>query len=182
MFIMLEILEVTMKKIIFVIMFISLMISFSFAQYKSELDNQNVGMPQIFKTNDNNILGFFNPENFSMKHSYSMSYNSFAGMALGVYTNTMSYKFSEDLNVSADISLAHAGLGSYNKALSDQLTGLYLSRAELNYRPFDNFIIQLRYERPQYPYYGYYNPFYGYSRYSGYGGRYDDPFNNGFMR
>jgi hypothetical protein len=177
MFIILKIIGGTMKKILFVIFFISLMISCSLAQFKSELDNQNVGMPQIFKPNDNSILGIFNPENFSMKHSYSMSYNSFAGMALGVYTNSISYKFSEDLNVLADISLAHTGFGNYNKALSDQLTGLYLSRAELNYRPFDNFIIQLRYERP--PYYGYgYNPFYGYSRYSRY---YDDPF-VGFTR
>ena len=162
-----------MKKVLFVILFTTLMISFSFAQFKSELDNKNVGMPQIFKTNDNTILGFINPENFSMKHSYSMSYNSFAGMALGVYTNTMSYKFNEDLNVVADISLAHSGLGTYNKALSDQLTGISLSRAELNYRPFDNFIIQLRYEKAPYGY-GYYNPFYGY--YSRYGSRYDDPF------
>ena len=169
-----------MKKMLLVAIFISLVISCSFAQFKSELDNKDVGMPQIFKTNDNSFLGIFNPENFSMKHSYSMSYNSFASMALGVYTNSMSYKFSEDLNVVADISLAHAGLGSYNKALSDQLTGLYLSRAELNYRPFDNFIIQLRYERP--PYYGYgYSPFYGYyNRYGG-GRYYEDPF-SGFTR
>ena len=169
-----------MKKTLFIVVFMSLMVSLSFAQYKSELDNKDVGMPQIFKTSDNTILGIINPENFSMKHSYSMSYNSFAGMALGVYTNTMSYKFSDNLNVSADISLAHAGLGNnYNKALADQLTGLYLSRAELNYKPFDNFIIQLRYEKP--PYYGYgYNPYYGY--YNRYGGsRYEDPFNS-FMR
>jgi hypothetical protein len=94
-------------------------------------------------------------------------------MALGVYTNTMSYKFNEDLNIVADISLVHAGLGTNNKALSDQLTGIYLSRAELNYRLFDNFIIQFRYEKSPYGY-GYYNPFYGY--YSRYGSRYDDPF------
>jgi hypothetical protein len=164
-----------MKKVLFITMLVILAVSFSFAQFKSELDNKNVGMPQILKSNDNTVLGFINPENFSMKHSYSMSYNSLAGMALGVYTNTMSYKFNENLNIEADISLAHAGLGSYSKALADQLTGLYLSRAEINYRPYDNFIIQLRYERPTYPYYGYYNPFYGY--YSRYGSRYyDDPF------
>lgn len=160
-----------MRKVLFITMIITFMVSFSFAQFKSELDNKNVGMPQILKSNDNTFLGFINPENFSMKHSYSMSYNSFAGMALGVYTNTMSYKFSDNLNVEADVSLAHAGLGSYSKAFADQLTGLSLSRAEINYKPFDNFIIQLRYEKPPY---GYYNPFYGY--YSRYGSRYDDHF------
>lgn len=169
-----------MKKISIHLFIFSLFISISTAQFKSELENSNAGYPQILKSQENTILGLFNPENFTMRHSYTMSYSSFGGygIALGIYTNSMSYKFSDNLNASADISLIHSPFSSFNKGVTDKLTGIYLTKAELNYKPYDNFIIQLRYE--QLPYNYFYNPFYyGINRY----GYFYDPFySNSFLR
>ena len=164
-----------MRKTYLVLALFVFAISFSFSQYKSDLENQDSGLPAILKSQENTILGLFNPENFSMKHSYTMSYSSFGsqGIALGMYTNSMSYKFTDNLNVKADISLIHSPFSSYSKGVTDKLTGIYLSNAEVNYKPYDNFIIQLRYNRL--PYSSYYDPFNSnYSRF----GYYNDPFSS----
>lgn len=161
-----------MKKILIYFLFTFVFTTLSLSQFKSELENANSGYPTILKSQENTFLGLFNPENFSMKHRYTMSYSSLGGngIALGIYTNTMSYKFSDNLNASADISLIHSPFSSYNKGVTDKLTGIYLTRAELNYKPYDNFIIQFRFD--QIPY-NYFNPFYyNYGR-SGY---FDNPF------
>jgi hypothetical protein len=161
-----------MKKLTIYLALIIIATSYSISQLKTDLDNKDSGYPTILKSQENTILGLFNPENFSMKHSYSMSYSSFGGngIALGIYTNSMSYKFNDQLNVKTDISLIHSPFSSYSKGVTDQLTGLYLTKAELNYKPYDNFIIQLRYDRIPY---NSYDPFY-----SSYGRRsfYNDPF------
>ncbi len=148
-----------MKKLSVYLLLLMLSTFSLFSQYKSEVENRESGYPAILKSQENTILGLFNPENFSMKHSYSMSYSSFGGqgLALGIYTNSMSYKFNDQLNAKADISLVHSPFSSYSKGVTDKLNGIYLSKAELNYKPYDNFIIQLRYQ--QLPY-NYYNPFY----------------------
>jgi len=164
-----------MRKIYLLLAVFVFTASFALCQYKSELENQNGGMPQILKSQENTILGLFNPENFSMKHSYTMSYSSLGGngLALGMYTNSMNYKFTENLNVRADVSLIHSPFSSYSKGVTDNLTGIYLSRAEINYKPYDNVYIQLKYNKSPY---SYYDPLYsGLNRY-GYLGYYNDPF------
>jgi hypothetical protein len=96
-----------------------------------------------------------------------MSYSSFGenGVALGVYTNNMSYKFSENLNVEADISFVNSPYSSFGETHSKQINGIYLSRAQLNYKIADNFKVMIRYNQVPNSYYspyGYsgYNPFY----------------------
>jgi hypothetical protein len=79
------------------------------------------------------------------------------------------------LNVKTDISLIHSPFSSYSKGVTDQLTGIYLTNAEVNYKPYDNLIIQLRYNKSPYSYYDPFNS--NYSRY----GYYNDPF-SGFSR
>lgn len=112
------------------------------------------------------LLGFINPQNFQMNHSFNMSYTSFGGegLALGIYTNSMSYQFAENLNIEADISFVNSPYSSLGEEHSKQLNGIYLSRAQLNYKPSENMFITIQYN--QLPYnYGFYSP-YKYSRYS----------------
>ena len=105
-------------------------------------------------------LGLFNPENFSMHQSYSMSYTSFAsqGIALGRYTNSMDYKFSDKLDARVDVSLQHSPYSTLDKGMMNSFTGIFLDRAELNYKPADNFLLRISY-RQMPAYYGYYSPF-----------------------
>jgi hypothetical protein len=105
------------------------------------------------------ILGFFDPERFHMHHTFSLSYQTFGGqgMSLGTYTNSMTYDFSDRLNARADVSLLYSpyntfsGLGGKGKT---DLSSIFLSRAEVNYRPWDNVMLQVQFR--QLPYGGYF--------------------------
>lgn len=106
-------------------------------------------------------LGFFNPENFSMHQSYSMSYTSFSsqGVALGRYTNSMDYKFSDKLDARVAVSLQHSPYSTLDKGMMNSLTGIFLDRAEINYKPMDNMSVRISYRQVPSYYYGYNSPF-----------------------
>jgi hypothetical protein len=67
------------------------------------------------------------------------------GMALGVYTNSMSYKFSDNLNVQTDISIVNSPYNNFSKNFQNNINGIYLSRAALNYKPFKDMSISIQY-------------------------------------
>jgi len=156
-----ELVEVFMKILIFLIGFSLL----SFAQYKDNGFPKEEIKSGIFNRSSNSLFSFLTDENFSMKHSVSMSYSAFAGqgIALGVYTNSMMYKFSDDLNIQLDASIINSPYSTFGKELQNSINGLYLSRAAINYRPWKDVFISLQYN--SYPFLGsrsYYNPFYNY--------------------
>ena len=147
------------------------------AQFKSTIDPRPSVTESILRTGDGNFLsGLFDPSKFNMQHSFSLSYASFAGqgMSLGVYTNSMQYKFSDKLDVRTDISLMTSPFNSLGKDAQSSLNGLFLNRAELNYRPWKNTLFQISYRQIPASYwlgsgYGYgvggINSFYGIDRY-----------------
>jgi len=162
-----------MKKIFLIIISLSVL---SFAQFK----DQNIFKPSVTDAitapTSNLILGIFNPNNFQMHHSYNLSYSSFGnnGIALGVYTNSMFYKFSNKLNVQLDASLVHSPYNSLGKNYQNNLNGIYLSKAQINYNPSKDFHISIQYRNLPYSYYNpyfYYYPFgrsiYGYDPFWG---------------
>jgi hypothetical protein len=146
------------------------------AQFKSTIDPRPTVTESILRTGDGNFLsGLFDANRFNMHHSFSLSYATFGGqgMSLGVYTNSMQYKFSDDLDVQTDISLMTSPFNSLGKDAQSSLNGLFLNRAELNYRPWKNTLFQISYR--QYPStywlggYGYgvggYHSMYGFDRF-----------------
>lgn len=120
----------------------------------------------------NLILGFFNPKNFTMSHSFNVSMlsSSYGNLSLATYTNTMNYQFSKKLSVSADVSMQYSPFASsvygtgYSNQLQKDYSGLFLSRASVDYKISDNSFIKFEYRNVQNDPYGY-NPFYGYDRY-----------------
>ncbi len=165
-----------MKKLLFVI--IVLFAAVSYAQFKDPAFPTSNIKDGIVDYSSGSLFGFLNSENFSMRHSIGMSYSSFAGqgIALGTYTNSMMYRFSEDLNVQFDASIVHSPYSTLGKEFQNDLSGIYISRAALNYRPWKDFSIHFQYN--QYPGSYYYNPFSGYYNRGSYG--YYDPFYNPF--
>ncbi len=157
--------EKTMKKIAVLSVLILVMSSLSYAQFKDQLSNSsNVGNSLIQPDDSNGLLfGIFNPANFAMRQSISMSYMTLGsqGIALGMYTNSMSYKISNPLSISADVSLLNSPYSSLGSNFSKGLNGIYLTRADLNYHPTNNFQIDLQFN--QNPMYRYYNPYYYYN-------------------
>jgi hypothetical protein len=119
-----------------------------------------------------NLFGFLNPENFHMNHQFSLSYSAFGnqGLALSIYTNSILYNITDNLDVQTDISFVNSPYSTLGKDFQNSLTGIYLSRAAVNYKPWKDVSISVQYRNLPY---SYYNPFY-----SGYGRNrfYYDPF------
>jgi len=109
----------------------------------------------------------FNPEYFRMSHSFEMS--AFAGggfsSSLAMYTNSLLWKFGEDLAARADVAIAYSpfsdGPGSAG-SLSRSSPRVFLRNAEISYRPLENMNIQLSVRQSPY---GYYASPYGYYPY-----------------
>ncbi len=155
-----------MKKIFSVIVLsILLMCSSSVAQLKSKIDSPAPVSESLTKQDASGFwFGFFDPGKLTMRHSYSLMYSTFGGqsMSLGVYTNSMMYRFSDVLDLQTDISLMHSPFSSGGN--KNDFGGLFLSRAQLNYRPSDNLWLQIQYREvpPMYWMNGYRNPNYYY--------------------
>jgi len=116
----------------------------------------------ITNSSSNHLFGFLNTNDFTMRHSFSMQYSSFGsqGLALGVYTNSMFYRLMDNMNVQLDVSLVHSPYSTFGEAFQKDISGLYISNAAINYRPWKDVSIHLQYRTMPYSY-GYYSPFYG---------------------
>ena len=107
------------------------------------------------------LLGFLNSNNFEMHHSYDVSYSSFGSgsLALTTYTNSMYYQFSNKLNVEVDASVVYSPYSSFGKNFQNDLNGIYLSKAAVNYHPWKDVFITVQYNHLPVTYY---SPFSGY--------------------
>jgi len=134
------------------------------AQFKSQAQQENrVSEGLLQQSAPLRFLGWFNPDMFHMSHFIDFSYQMIGGqgISLGTYTNSMTYQFSDNLNARADLSLSYSpysSLSTFGK--KNDLSSFYLSRAQINYKPWDNVLLQLQYRAVPYSPYYYYSPFY----------------------
>ncbi len=120
------------------------------AQFKTSIEPRSTVAGSILKSdNDGFLFGLIDPNNFSMHHSFSLSYMTAGGqgLSMGMYTNSMAYKFSDDLDVNADISLMASPYNTFGKQYQSSLSGLFLNRAQLNYRPWKNTLFQVQFQQ-----------------------------------
>jgi hypothetical protein len=132
------------------------------AQFKeSGIPNTNVKDGIITQNYSGGLFGFINPNNFHMNHSFNLSYSAMGdhGLSLGVYTNSMMYKFNDQLNVQLDASLVHSPYSTFGENFQNNINGLYISKAALNFMPTKDLFISIQYR--QLPY-NFYNPYGGY--------------------
>lgn len=156
-----------MKKISILIFALLITSSISFAQFKNiPLETQNK-----LKSNNNLILGFINPNNFSISHSFNMSYGTIgsSSVSLASYTATLAYKLNENMHLSADVTMQYspfASLGgattAMNKDFQNSFNGISLSRVSFDWKISKNAFLSFNYinNKNNYlfgnPYYGYY--------------------------
>jgi hypothetical protein len=141
-----------MKKMAVSVGLLAVMLCFTTAsaQFKTSIEPRSTVAESILKSDDGGFLfGLFNPNNFSMHHSFSLSYQTFGGqgLSMGMYTNSMAYKFTDNLDVNADISLMASPYNTLGKQYQSSLSGLFLNRAELNYRPWKNTLFQIQFQQ-----------------------------------
>jgi len=153
-----------MKKSIVVVALLVLAYGISPAQFKSQVQQET--QVSINKLGDSSsplsyLFGWFNPDKFTMRHSFDLSYTTLSGqgLSLGTYTNSMRYEFADNLNARADIAFSFSPYSSLSTFSKKDFSGIYLKNAEVNYKPWDNTYISLSYRQVPYSF-GYYSPFY----------------------
>ena len=134
------------------------------AQFKSQVENEpKVTDGMIQQESPSLFLGWFNPEKFHMQHSFSMSYAAAGGqgLSLSTYTNSMSYEFTDNLKASADVSMSYSPTNSFSSfaGAKNNLSSFYLSRAQVDYKPWQNVLFQIQYRQMPFGYY-YGSPFF----------------------
>ena len=134
------------------------------SQFKRSTDDEpKVSDSFIRPETDSDLLGFFNPDNFTMRQSVSMSYATIGGqgLTLGTYTNSMMYKFSNKVDARVDVSLQNSPYSSFDQRLQSSLSGVFLNRAEINYRPSDNMLLRVSYQKVPFGLNGMFSPYAG---------------------
>ncbi len=144
-----------MKKLVTILIIILVPLC-AMAQFKTQ--TKPVDFADRLKTNQGQfgILGI-DMSRFSMSHSYSMSYMTMGGKGVtqGLYLNTMSYQFNIPLTVSLQLGMAHnpfGGLGE-NSTASILQNGMFVSGAQLEYKPSENTSIHFGFSNTPYNYY-----------------------------
>lgn len=154
-----------MKKIFFLAVAISVTAVGQFKQKPAEQPKVSDSFIQPQSASD--WFTLFNPNNFQMRHSYSASYMTGGGQAIALqqYTNTMLYQFAPNLNMRVDLSAQNSPYSTFDHRLQNQFNRISLSRAEINYRPWENTHLRLSYREVPVSFYGYgdgyYRPFGG---------------------
>ena len=151
----------TLMKSLHVVAFAVILLSATAsAQFKSQIDNQpSASQYLVHPSGFSSLLSWFNPDNFRMQQSISMNYFTFGGQSqsLASYTNSMFYKIADPLDVRFDVTLQGSPFGGQSGMFQQNgINKLFLSRAELNYRPWQNFFVRVQYAQMPLGYYGWY--------------------------
>lgn len=126
------------------------------AQFRGEEPGPPSVRDAVYRSSgENSILGFFNPENLEMRHSVSVSYGSYGdqGLGMSMYTNSLRYRISEPLSVRADVAMMFSPFGSASSMFKEDLSGIFLRRASVDYRPNKDMHISLQYRNDPYSLY-----------------------------
>jgi hypothetical protein len=95
------------------------------------------------------LFGWFDPSRFTMHSSYTLSYTTSdgKGFSLGTLTSSLAYHISNPLSVQFDVSLMHSPFNNLGGRFANDISGIYLTRAELNYRPSKNTLLQIQFRQ-----------------------------------
>ena len=147
-----------MKKQIFII--ILFVTSINIAQFQGD-ESKNIDIKSGILSNNpmGSLFNFIDPSKFEMSHSFGMSYSSFGnnGMALGVYTNIISYEFNEQLDIQINTSIVNSPYNTLGEGFTNSINGVYIDNARLNYNPSEKFNISLEFSNSPFNYYNRYS-------------------------
>ena len=150
-----------MKKVLMIVVLLVIAAGATYAQLKSQDERMSAAESLIRPAPSiSSFLGLLNADNFMMRHNFSFSYLSSGGegISLASYTNSMFYRIADPLNFRVDLTLQGSPFGQYGSVSRNELSKLFVSRAELNYHPTENTFVKLQFsQRP----FGYRNDYYG---------------------
>ncbi len=119
-------------------------------QFRSQSEATSSVASSMIRQDDGGLLfGWFDPSRFTISNSYSLSYTTSGGkgLSLGTLTSSLAYQISNPLSVQFDVSLVHSPYNNLGGNFTKEISGVYLSRAELNYRPSKITLLQIQYRQ-----------------------------------
>ncbi len=127
-----------MDKMIKYIFALLVLISMGFGQLKSDLQ-QNNAIFEDMSVADNSMMSLFDPNRFSMNHSFSMSMMNMNKQSIGVasYTNNMNFLLRDNLRLQTYVTFMQPSMISANTPNPYSNSQLYFNTA-LDYSPMEN--------------------------------------------
>ena len=136
-----------MRNIIYIFL-ILILISFSICGQDLSVKSSLIKPTELVQKPEGFLNNLIDPEKFEMSHSYSLSYLSSwnRNTNVGLYLNTMTYRFSDPLVMQLRIGYMHQPFGGTNTGLASREGSVFLQGAHLLYRPMKNMMISIDYE------------------------------------
>jgi hypothetical protein len=134
-------------KTVWVLIVVSFMVV---GQFRSQPEARSSVTESMIRQDDGGLLfGWFDPSRFTISNSYSLSYTTSGGrgFSLGTLTSSLAYQISNPLSVQFDVSLMHSPYNNLGGNFAKDISGVYLSRAEMNYRPSKNTLFQIQFRQ-----------------------------------
>jgi hypothetical protein len=118
-------------------------------QFRSQPEARSSAGESLLRSDDGLLFGWFDPSRLTIRNSYSLSYTTSGGKgySLGALTSNIAYQISNPLSVQFDVSMLHSPFNNLGGTFTKDISGIYLSRAELNYRPSKNMWLQIQYRQ-----------------------------------
>jgi hypothetical protein len=140
-------------------------------QAREEAERKASNTLGAMKADDEGFFGkLFNKANWSTQQQYSFSYSSNGkqSMGLSTFTNRLTFKPSDDMRFSADVSAVYSPFSSFGDAFQKQINGVYLTNARMDWKLGESTFMTVQYSGG--PQNQAYDPFY--SQWN----RFSDPF------
>jgi hypothetical protein len=101
---------------------------------------------------DSFISRLFSADRFRMNQTYSLSFMSGGGqsVSMSAFTNTFSYKATDDLFISADVTALYSPYSSLGRDHANSLNGIYLSNARLDWKLSESSFLRISYSKAPY--------------------------------
>jgi hypothetical protein len=139
-----------MKIFIKTVLVIIVVSSLAISQFKSQPEARSSVAGSLIRQDDGGLLfGWFDPSRISIHNSYTLSYTTSGGKgySLGTLTSNLAYQISNPLSVQFDVSLMHSPYNNLGGNFTKDISGIYLTRAQLDYRPSKNTLLQIQYRQ-----------------------------------
>ena len=119
-------------------------------QFRSQPEARSSVGGSLIRSDDGGLLfGWFDPSRLTIHNSYSLSYTTSGGKgySLGDLTSSLAYQISNPLSVQFDVSLLHSPYNNLGGNFANNFSGIYLTRAALNYQPSKDVFLQIQYQQ-----------------------------------
>jgi hypothetical protein len=139
-----------MRILIITVIAVSVIAITANAQFKSKPESTPAVTESMLRPDDSGLLfGWFDPSRLTFHNSYSLSYTTSGGkgFSLGTLTSSLGYQISDPLSLHFDVSLMHSPYSNLGGNFAKNVSGVYLTRAELDYRPSKNTLLQIQFRQ-----------------------------------